>query len=77
MARSMYKIKFRENVDTASLCTVELKDDDIIRLQSAIEDLYYFEFVAGVYAVEKNTKSNQRLIDLNLKLKMTFQWEDL
>ncbi len=47
MAKSLYKIKFRENVDTASLCTVELKEDDITRLQSAIEDLYYFEFVAG------------------------------
>ena len=47
----MYKVKFGENVDTAELCTVDLKEEDITRLQSAIEDLYYFEFVAGIYTI--------------------------
>lgn len=47
MAKSMYKIEFKKNVDSVKLCTVELKENDIIALQSAIEDLYYFEFVAG------------------------------
>ena len=51
MAKSMYKVKFGENVDTAELCTVDLKEEDITRLQSAIEDLYYFEFVAGIYTI--------------------------
>lgn len=46
MAKSLYKIKFKENVDTATLCQVELKENDLTKLQSAIEDLYYFEFVA-------------------------------
>ena len=39
MAKSLYNVKFNENVDTASLCTVELTDKDIKKLQSAIEDL--------------------------------------
>ena len=47
MAKSLYKIKFNENVDTASLCSVELTANDIKKLQSAIEDLYYFEFIVG------------------------------
>lgn len=47
MAKSLYQIKFMENVESAKLCTVNLKSEDIIRLQSAVEDLYYFEFVAG------------------------------
>ena len=47
MAKSLYNIKFNENADTASLCTVELNTADIAKLQSAIEDLYYFEFIVG------------------------------
>ena len=47
MAKSLYKIEFKKNVDTVKLCSVELKENDIFNLQSAIEDLYYFEFVAG------------------------------
>ena len=47
MAKSMYQIKFKENVENVQLCTVKLEQSDIQRLQSAIEDLYYFEFVIG------------------------------
>ena len=47
MAKSLYDVKFNENVDTATLCTVELTANDIKKLQSAIEDLYYFEFIVG------------------------------
>ena len=47
MAKSMYDIKFGMNVELATLCNVELSADDLVKLQSAIEDLYYFEFVAG------------------------------
>lgn len=45
MAKSMYDIKFKEPIDTAKLCTVELNQEQIEKLRSAIEDLYYFEFV--------------------------------
>ena len=45
MAKSMYKIEFKKNVDSVKLCSVELNSNDLINLQSAIEDLYYFEFV--------------------------------
>jgi hypothetical protein len=47
MAKSLYKIEFNKNVESAKLCTVVLKENDITTLQSAIEDLYYFEFVSG------------------------------
>jgi hypothetical protein len=47
MAKSMYKIQFKKNIETAELCKVELSQENIKQLQSAIEDLYYFEFVAG------------------------------
>lgn len=46
MAKSLYKIEFNKNVESAKLCTVVLKENDITTLQSAIEDLYYFEFVS-------------------------------
>jgi len=46
MARSLYKIKFKQNIEDARLCTNELKEKDIETLKSAIEDFYYFEFVA-------------------------------
>ena len=49
MAKSMYNINFKEPVDTAKLCTVELNQEQIDHLKSAIEDLYYFEFVVGNY----------------------------
>ncbi len=48
MAKSMYKIKFRENLDTVLLCTVELNKGQIKRLQSAIDNFYHFEFVVGI-----------------------------
>jgi transmembrane 9 superfamily protein 1 len=52
MAKSMYNIKFRENQDTVTLCKVTLNEKDLDKLKSAIEDLYYFEFVAGVCALK-------------------------
>lgn len=49
MAKSMYDINFKEPVDTAKLCTVELNQEQVEQLKLAIEDLYYFEFVVGKY----------------------------
>lgn len=46
MAKSMYGIQFRENVEMAKLCSVQLNQEDVNKLKNAIEDLYYFEFVA-------------------------------
>ncbi|XP_062520394.1 transmembrane 9 superfamily member 1-like [Corticium candelabrum] len=47
MAKSMYDIKFKENVDSARvLCNVVLKAMDIRQIANAVEELYYFEFVA-------------------------------
>jgi transmembrane 9 superfamily protein 1 len=47
MAKSTYRIGFKDDVDTAKLCTVTLTTKDIDTLKAAIEDLYYFEFVVG------------------------------
>lgn len=47
MAKSLYKVAFGVNVEGANLCTVTLSLEDIDKLKAAIEDLYYFEFVAG------------------------------
>ena len=47
MAISLYDIKFKESFDQKELCKLVLKSEDISRLQVAIEDLYYFEFVYG------------------------------
>ena len=52
MAVSLYDITFKESFDQKVLCKLMLNQEDIERLQSAIEDLYYFEFVYGkVYSV--------------------------
>lgn len=45
MAKSMYKVKFKKDEDTAVLCSTKLKQKDIQTLASAIEDFYYFEYV--------------------------------
>ena len=45
MAKSMYQVKFQVNSKKTTLCKVELTQKDIEKLKSAIEDLYYFEFV--------------------------------
>jgi transmembrane 9 superfamily protein 1 len=47
MAKSMYQVKFRESQDTVPLCKVTLQEADLEKLKTAIEDLYYFEFVVG------------------------------
>ena len=47
MAVSLYDITFKESFDQKVLCKLMLSDEDIATLQSAIEDLYYFEFVYG------------------------------
>lgn len=42
------KIKFiLANIENAVLCKVTLKNSEIEQLRSAIEELFYFEFVAG------------------------------
>lgn len=46
MAKSMYRIQFKKNIENAQLCTSEIQQSDIDILMSAIEDFYYFEFVA-------------------------------
>ncbi|BFZ21599.1 hypothetical protein BsWGS_24638 [Bradybaena similaris] len=46
MAESLYDITFRTDMATKKeLCTVNLSESDVELLRSAIEDLYYFEFV--------------------------------
>jgi len=45
MARSMYNIEFKKDVENVQLCKTELKQADIDLLMAAIEDFYYFEFV--------------------------------
>lgn len=47
MAKSQYKIKFKQNIEDQVLCTNEVSLKDINTLKSAIEDFYFFEFVAG------------------------------
>ena len=34
---------------TKELCQTQLKEAELHKLQDAIEDLYYFEFVIGVF----------------------------
>ena len=43
-----------EAVQNKVLCSVTLKEKDVERLKEAIEDLYYFEFVLGMYAIFNN-----------------------
>jgi transmembrane 9 superfamily member 1 len=45
MAKSMFKISFRQNIDFTELCDVKLTKSDVHKLEEAIEDLYYFEFI--------------------------------
>ena len=45
LAESLYKINFRKNVNPASLCTVSFTQEELEQVRSAVEDLYYFEFV--------------------------------
>ena len=47
MALAMYNISFKSSFERKTLCTNELEEKDVSRLQHAIEDLYYFEFVYG------------------------------
>ena len=39
-----------EPVQEKSLCTVKLNEQDVETFRDAIEDLYYFEFVLGMFA---------------------------
>jgi len=41
---------FPEPVDSKELCVVTLNQKEINQLKEAIEDLYYFEFVLGMFA---------------------------
>ena len=45
MAKSLYKLQFKENVDKKKLCTLQLEKKEVEKLSEAIEDQYYFEFV--------------------------------
>ncbi|KAK2181171.1 hypothetical protein NP493_408g01013 [Ridgeia piscesae] len=45
MAVSKYEIAFKSDVATKELCQTQLKEAELHKLQDAIEDLYYFEFV--------------------------------
>lgn len=47
MAISLYEVNFNLSSSHKELCTRELSNKDIEKLQAAIEDLYYFEFVFG------------------------------
>lgn len=45
MAHSLYRFEFKRDHKEVQLCKVTLQEKDIKYLKSAIEDLYYFEFV--------------------------------
>lgn len=45
MAKSLYKLKFLENLHRTNLCNLKLERKDIEHLTEAIEDQYYFEFI--------------------------------
>ena len=42
-------VVFSENEENKILCKLTLKNEDIQRLRDAIEDLYYYEFVIGLF----------------------------
>lgn len=46
MAKSMYRIQFKKNSENVNLCSAKLTQKDIDMLSSAIEDFYYFEYIA-------------------------------
>lgn len=46
MAKSMYRVQFKKNSENVNLCSAELSQKDIDMLASAIEDFYYFEYIA-------------------------------
>jgi len=45
MAKSLYKIRFKENLDRTNLCRLQLDAKEVEQLKEAVEDAYYFEFV--------------------------------
>lgn len=45
MAESLYRIRFRENVEKKPLCQLTLTETQIEQLHEAIEELFYFEFI--------------------------------
>ena len=45
MAFSDYKINFMQDKEKTKLCTKKITQKDLDKLKSAVEDLYYFEFV--------------------------------
>lgn len=45
MAKSLYKLKFKNNLEKKTLCQLKLDKKELERLSEAIEDQYYFEFV--------------------------------
>eukprot|EP00052_Salpingoeca_macrocollata_P016687 m.134589 g.134589 ORF g.134589 m.134589 type:complete len:587 (+) comp20140_c0_seq1:145-1905(+) len=45
MAEALYKIHFKKDATNTLLCEVDLTNEDVEQLHSAIEDLYYFEFI--------------------------------
>ena len=74
MAVSLYEANFTMPVPHKELCTKTLLEEDISKLQEAIEDLYYFEFVFGTY-IKSGTIAKGLVIflfPLDL-LQMTFQ----
>ena len=45
MAHSMYNLEFKRDANEVELCKTTISLSDIRSLKTAIEDLYYFEFV--------------------------------
>eukprot|EP00053_Salpingoeca_punica_P015859 m.147007 g.147007 ORF g.147007 m.147007 type:complete len:650 (+) comp16819_c1_seq3:798-2747(+) len=45
MAEALYMIKFKQNLVNEQLCTVKMNAEEVEKMASAIEDLYYFEFI--------------------------------
>ena len=45
MAYSMYDIKFQENLQSQTLCTLTMNEKELDQMREAIEELYYSEMV--------------------------------
>ncbi|XP_066486518.1 transmembrane 9 superfamily member 1 [Tiliqua scincoides] len=82
MAESMYKIRFRENVEKEVLCEMQLSPERVERLRQAIEELYYFEFVVDDlplrgfvgYMEESGFLPHSHKIGLWTHLDFHFEW---
>ena len=45
MVESMYKLRFKEDLDVTDLCSLNINKEELLQFHEAIENQYYFEFV--------------------------------